>query len=111
MADGWFGRCAAALPWPAIVWGALTVRDSRRSAEHEDLDLCAAISGRSDLQDLHVGTRLANASVGGPYSAGRLAQPHKAVARLPVTLRIGKGPNLMTASGQILGSGTKIVNW
>lgn len=26
----------------------------------------------------------------------------KAVARLPVTLRIGRGPNLMTASGQIL---------
>jgi hypothetical protein len=56
----------------------------------------------ADLQDLHVGTRLANASVGRPYSAGRLAQPHKAVARLPVTLRIGRGPNLMTASGQIL---------
>src|SRR5450631_89369 len=111
MADGWFGPlCRGRFPGRQS-WGALTVRDSRRSAEHEDLDLCAAISGRSDLQDLHVGTRLANASVGGPYSAGRLAQPHKAVARLPVTLRIGRGPNLMTASGQILGSGTKIVNW
>jgi hypothetical protein len=51
MADGWFGPlCRGRFPGRQS-WGALTVRDSRRSAEHEDLDLCAAISGRSDLQD------------------------------------------------------------
>jgi hypothetical protein len=45
MADGWFGPlCRGRFPARSAC-DALTVWDSRRSTEHEDLGLCAANSG------------------------------------------------------------------